>query len=65
MGMYEVDRILVSKLRDALDVINAQLEYGYIDLGQHDELELLILRNALADWEKRVLEPRERKHRNV
>lgn len=33
--------------KEALRHINAQLEYGYIDLGIHDENELKIIKEAL------------------
>lgn len=33
--------------KEALRYINAQLEYGYLDLGAHDEDELKIIKEAL------------------
>jgi len=33
--------------KEALRHINSQLEYGYIDLGTHDENELKIIKEAL------------------
>lgn len=33
--------------KEALRYINAQLEYGYLDLGAHDEDELEIVKEAL------------------
>lgn len=33
--------------KEALRYINSQLEYGYIDLGTHDENELKIIKEAL------------------
>lgn len=58
--MAETDRILISKIRDAVDVIKTCLEDGYIDLGAHDELEIGVLCSAIALWENIVLKPRER-----
>ena len=34
----------------AVRYIEAQLEYGYIDLGAHDEDEIEIVREAMAMW---------------
>lgn len=36
--------------KEALDYIEAQLEYGYIDLGAHDECELEIIKEAINTW---------------
>lgn len=33
--------------KEALRHINSQLEYGYVDLGTHDENELKIIKEAL------------------
>lgn len=33
--------------KEALDYIEAQLEYGYIDLGAHDECELELINAAI------------------
>lgn len=57
--MAETDRILISEIRAAVDVINAQLEDGFIDFGRSDKIEIGVLRSALAFWEDLVLIPRE------
>ena len=36
--------------KDAVRYIEAQLEFGYIDLGAHDEDEIKIVREAMAMW---------------
>ena len=33
--------------KEAIDYINGQLEYGYIDLGAHDNNELEIIKEAI------------------
>lgn len=38
--------------KEAIDYINAQLEDGYIDLGQHDENEMEIIRQAIRMYAK-------------
>lgn len=38
--------------KEAIDYINAQLEDGYIDLGQHDENEMEIIRQAMIVYDK-------------
>ena len=37
---------------EAIDYIMSQLEYGYIDLGCHDERELEIIRQAMTTYVK-------------
>lgn len=36
--------------KDALDYIQGQLDYGYIDLGAHDEDEIEIVRQAISAY---------------
>ncbi len=36
--------------KDAIKYIEGQLEYGYIDLGAHDEYELEIVKEAIDMW---------------
>ena len=36
--------------KDAVEYIEGQLEYGYIDLGFHDQDELEIIREAIDMW---------------
>ncbi len=37
---------------DAIDNIKGQLSVGYIDLGLHDDMELAIINDAIALYEK-------------
>ena len=38
------------KIIESLKYIDAQLEYGYIDLGLHDEDELKIVKQAIEEY---------------
>lgn len=38
--------------REAINYIMAQLEYGYVDFGCHDENELKVMRQAIASYVK-------------
>lgn len=38
--------------KEEIDYIMSQLEYGYVDLGCHDEIELEIIRQAISSYVK-------------
>ena len=41
---------MTEKQKEAIKYIESQLEYGYIDLGGHEECELEIIKEAIDFW---------------
>ena len=44
--------MIQNEKNEAIDYIMSQLEYGYIDLGCHDENELEVIRQAMNAYVK-------------
>ena len=41
---------MTEQQKEAIEYIEAQLEYGYIDLGGHEKCELEIIKEAINMW---------------
>lgn len=54
-GNMKSRRYLESELREALSNIRYQMDYGYLDIGVHDQLEMAIVKRAVDEWEAKYL----------